>query len=129
MVLVVATFQIIYALGRERNEFKKQLDDRDLRNGIAKELGKLLKEADEKDLQSLDRVHSQDMITQFDRRVEAYLEGEPKLGSDFVARYRSGAGIQITKPPVMSQEHERQWCHVHTKKARLVEFIKEMRQS
>jgi len=127
VVFLLGVAQVIYALIHERNELKTNLEDRELRTGIARQLARFLYESDDKKLQSLDELRPPELIADFDRRVEAYLMEEPRLGTDYLARYRSGAGIQITIPRNMAPLHERQWCHLHTKRARLTEFIKELR--
>jgi hypothetical protein len=56
--------------------------------------------------------------------VERYMAAE--LGDAYVARFRSAAGIPIAATSISSQVHRRVWSFMHTRLARLDQFLQEL---
>jgi hypothetical protein len=128
-LFVVGVGQVIYALYHERNKLRDELDTVDLRRQIAKQLGKFL--SDSVPYQQINALPDIGEMRRWEKRVIGYLSSEPLLGDAFVSRFGVGAGIQINIPAELQEakrkEQKKWWCHIHTRRARLAEFIKEMR--
>jgi hypothetical protein len=122
--LLAGLIQAFAALISENRVLHRIVDDRTLRRGIARRLGEFLAEGDQlqKPANVLDHARREKWIA----AVEVFMVEEPSLGSDYVARFRNGAGIPITIPDDITGEAKRWWAHIHTRRARLDEFISEL---
>jgi hypothetical protein len=129
LVFLLGIGQVIAALLGRVNALSKQLDDRNLRRKIASRLGDFLQES--KRMYDDHRTKPDGTaLTKWSESVEAYLDSEPHLGRSYVARFQNGAGIHIEIPAELKtdkmSDRRQIWCKLHTRRARLTEFIQEL---